>query len=210
MLNLIILGPQGAGKGTQAQLLARDFNLEWIETGRLLRERAWDKTKIGEKIGKLQNQGVLVPDQIVTQLIKEKIKEVPKSKGIVLDGYPRNIRQLENLEKILKETNRAEYKAIFVNISKEVTLERLTGRKTCSKCGKIFSKTDLEVCDVCEGKLIVRDDDRPEAIEKRLKVYHKETEPILRFYRKKGVLIEVNGEGSVEKVYQDILKALKP
>lgn len=209
MLNLIILGPQGAGKGTQAQLLARDFNLEWIETGRLLRERAWDGTELGEKIGKLQNQGVLVPDQIVTQIIKEEIKEVPKNKGIILDGYPRNIRQLENLEEILKEQNRAKYKAIFVNISKEVTLKRLAGRKTCSKCGKIFSKTVSKVCNTCGGKLIVRDDDRPEAIEKRLGVYHKETEPILRFYRKKDALVEVNGEGPIEKVYQDIIKNLK-
>jgi len=209
MLNLIIFGPQGAGKGTQAQLLAREFNLEWIETGRLLREEAGDRTKLGEKIGRLQNQGVLVPDQIVIQIIKEKIKKVPKNKGIILDGYPRNIRQLESLEKILRETNRAKYKAIFVNVSKEVTLKRLSGRKTCSKCGKIFSKTTSGICDACGGKLIVREDDRPEAIEKRLEVYHKETEPMLRFYRKKGVLVEVNGEGPIEKVYQDILKNLK-
>ncbi len=209
MLNLIIFGPQGAGKGTQAQLLAKEFNLEWIETGRLLREKAGDRTKLGEKIGRLQNQGVLVPDEIVAQIIEEKIKKVPKNKGIILDGYPRNIRQLESLEKILRETNRAKYKAIFVNVSKEVTLERLSGRKTCSKCGKIFSKTDLEVCDACGGKLIVREDDRPEAIEKRLEVYHKETEPMLRFYRKKGVLVEVNGEGPVEEVYRDIIKNLK-
>jgi adenylate kinase len=209
MLNLIILGPQGAGKGTQAQLLAKDFGLVWIETGRLLRERAWDGTRLGEKIGKLLNQGVLVPDDIVTQIIKEKIIDVPKDKGIVLDGYPRNSIQLENLEKILKEQSRAKYKAIFVKVSKKTTLKRLAGRKTCSKCGKIFSKTDQKTCP-CGGKLIVRADDRPKAIEKRLEVYHKETKPILRFYRKKGVLVEINGERSIEKVYQDILKALKP
>ena len=209
MLNLIIFGPQGAGKGTQAQLLVKEFGLVWIETGRLLREKAGDGTELGERIGKLQNQGVLVPDEIVTQIIEEKIKKVPQSKGIILDGYPRNIRQLKNLEKILKEQNRAKYKAIFVNVSKEVTLKRLSGRKTCSKCGKIFSKTASEVCDVCGGKLIVRRDDRPDVIKKRMEIYHKETEPMLRFYRKKGVLVEVNGEGLVEEVYRDIIKNLK-
>lgn len=188
--------------------MASKFGLVWIEAGRLLREKAWDGTKLGEKIGKLQNKGVLVPNTIVTQIIKEKIKKIPKGKGIILDGYPRNITQLKNLEKILKETKRAKYQAIFIKISKKITLKRLAGRKTCSKCGKIFAKTNRKTCNVCGGKLIVRADDRPKAIEKRLKIFHQETKPTVKYFRKKGVLVEINGEKTVKKVYQDILKAL--
>lgn len=208
MFNLIILGPQGAGKGTQAHLLAKKFNLEWIETGKLLRERAWDGTELGEKIGRFQNQGLLVPDRIVTQIIKEKIEKISKRKGIILDGYPRNLKQLEDLEKIFKKTNRTKYRAIFIKIRKKVTLKRLAGRKTCSKCGKIFSKTNRKTCDLCKGKLIVRADDKPKAIKKRLEIFHQQTEPLLQFYKKKGVLIEVDGERSIDKVYQTIIKNL--
>ncbi len=207
-MNLSLIGPQGSGKGTQANLLAQELKIPTFSVGQLLREQIKEKTELGRKAEDYVLKGELVPDQITNQLVSEELKKEKYKKGLIIDGYPRNLEQAEFLEKDIE----IDY-LILLEISEAETIRRLSGRRVC-ECGETYHigfkkpKKDM-VCDKCGKFLIQRKDDYPEAIKERLKVYHQETEPVIDFYEKKDKVIKIDGEASIEGVFQRISKALE-
>lgn len=212
-MNLIILGPQGSGKGTQAKLLVEKLGLVYLEMGEVLRELASKKTSSGEKIASFQSQGKLVTDEIITEVLKSFLTEENFKKGILFDGFPRNLSQANLLEDELKNHQVKIDKVIFLNISFQESLRRLKARRICPVCGANYNLVTMppkngELCDQCGSQLITRSDETDEAIKERLGVYQKETLPLIEIYRQKGILLEVNGEQSVGTIHLEILKNL--
>ena len=200
---LLFIGPQGSGKGTQARIISKKLNLAHISMGDLLREV---KEPLKQKVDFYINKGNLVPNNLTIKIIKQRIKHPDCKKGFILDGFPRNLKQAEIISKFL-DIN----KVIEISISDNESVKRLTGRWNCKKCGISYNlitqpkPKQNHICDVCKSKLYQRKDDKDkEAIQKRLKLYHKETEPILKKYDS----IKINGEQSIEKITKDILKEL--
>lgn len=213
-MNIIILGPQGCGKGTQAKLLAEKLNLAHIEMGAALREQAKEETPLGEKIDEIINKkGELVPDDLIAEVIREAIRKVPEDKGIILDGAPRKISQIKIVENSFRENNRQLDKVIFINLSEEESINRITKRAHCSKCGKnlIIGKDIDKVdnnCPDCEGGVTQRKDDTMEGLKRRLAIFKQETVPVIKYYEDKGMLMEVDGGQGVEKVFNSITTKL--
>jgi adenylate kinase len=209
--NLIIFGPQGSGKGTQAKLLAKKFKMAIVAVGDLARKEAKAETSFGKKIRELLRTGKLLPKEIVEGLIVKKLQKIPKNK-IIFDGFPRNFEQVQILKKIIQKFNLEEPIAIYLKIPRSVAISRIASRKICSECGQIFypGTTDYEkgICSRCGQKIISREDDTKKAIENRLAIYYQETEPVISFYRQQKRLIEINGRPKIEKVYQNILEKL--
>jgi len=207
-LNIIILGAQASGKGTQADLLAKKLGVPHISTGDMFREMAANDSSLGKKLKDFMNSGKLVPDEIVNEILAERFKRSDAKKGFVLDGYPRNLAQAELLGKQKKIG-----KSIFVDVSDEEAVRRITSRRLCSQCKAGFNTIYIRpkkegVCDKCGGKLVMREDDKPEAARKRLNDYHHLTEPVIKFYEKKGVLVWINGEQPIEKVFSDMAEKI--
>ena len=215
ILNIIVLGPQGSGKGTQAKLLARKFNLEHIVTGEMFRRFAKKRTVLAKKIDYLVNKkGRLVPAPLVIRVLKERLKKVNKGKGIIFDGYPRNLTQARALETILRALKRKIDYVLYLPISQRTTIKRLAIRRSCAKCGQPYIlsvnlKKQQKVCPKCGGKIIIREDDKSKAILQRLKLYNQRTKPLVSYYHKKELLIKVNGEPTIPVVYKNILKHIK-
>jgi len=214
---VIFLGPPGSGKGTQAKLLCQKFGLKYVGSGDTLRGRQKKNDFTGRKLTEVMNRGELAPSFIVVKILGdelEKIKKQPKIKGFVLDGWTRT-----DFEAILADESLEWYewgkgaKVLVIKISNRESLNRLTKRRQCKKCGRLipwigeFRK--IKRCDRCSGELITRVDDNIQSIKKRLEEYKKETVPAINYYRKKGRLIEINGEQSIENVFKDVLKTLK-
>lgn len=202
--NLIIFGIQGSGKGTQAKILAKDLGIPHISTGDMLREEAKKNTERGKFIRSLIEKGNLVPDEIITEMLKERLSRPDAKGGVILDGYPRNLNQAKLLDEICEVS-----KAIYLNISDEEAMERALWRRTCPKCGKIyhlkFSPPKNEnLCDECGVALVWREDDKEEAIKIRLAKFHEQTEPLIDFYKKKDILVEIDGVGAIEEVARRI------
>lgn len=211
-MNLILLGPPGAGKGTLAFMLERDYGLHHISTGDMLREAVTQKTELGEKAYEYMKKGLLVPDEIMIEMIREKLSETCKS-GFILDGFPRTIPQAEALDTLLKEIGKNLKAVVLLKISKEVILERLTNRRVCSKCGALYHLKHSppkikDKCDICGGSLYQREDDKEETILRRIRVYEEQTTPLIDYYRKKGLLIEINAEPHLDKVYAELKRCL--
>ncbi len=209
-MNLIFLGPPGVGKGTVAKLLLKDLAIPQISTGDLLREAVKENSPLGKEAKSYMDSGKLVPDNLVIDLIKKRISNEDCKKGFILDGFPRTIPQAESLEinniKIDKVLN-------FI-ASKKTIIERLSGRRICKNCNAIYHIKNIPpkkegVCDKCGGKLIQRDDDKPEAIERRLEVYKKQTEPLIEYYKKKGILVDIDTERPLPNILNDVLNAVK-
>jgi len=212
-MNIIIAGPQGSGKGTQAVLLAEKFGLIHCEIGNLLRQAAKEKTPIGEKIAKFINQGKIVPNKITFSLIENFLMEKNLKKGIVFDGFPRRISQLFWLERKLKERKQKIDYFIYLKLSKKEVLRRLSGRRGCPQCGRIYNLLTMppkkdELCDDCGVPLVVRADDTPAAILKRLENYKTATEPMIAYLKEKKRVIVINGEPPVEEVFRQIIKKI--
>ncbi|MDP2684114.1 MAG: nucleoside monophosphate kinase [bacterium] len=213
--NIIILGPQGSGKGSQAILLTEKFNLVHIETGKIFRQMAATNTPLGKKINYIiNNKGVLVNDELVLKVLEKGVVSVNKKKGLLFDGFPRTLNQARGLDKLFKKLDRELTHVIYMPIKKSTTIKRLSKRRTCENCGKIFIsgvniKSNQKECPVCRGKIIQREDDKPKAIAKRLEIYRKSTKPIIIFYKKKGIVIKVDGEPTIKQVFKEILKVLK-
>jgi adenylate kinase len=206
-MNIVLLGPQGSGKGTQAKLISKYYGIPHISMGEVFRNVAEKNTELGRMVKSLIDKGKLVPDDITVKIVKDAIKDCEK--GFILDGFPRTIHQAKLLEDIVNIDF-----VLFIKISDEEGIKRLSNRVQCPKCGKIYNlytspqpKTD-NVCDDCGLKLVQREDDKPDAIMKRLEIYHRKTEPLVDYYGKKGVLHSVNGEQTIEKVFEDIKKIL--
>lgn len=207
-MRILLIGPQGSGKGTQAKLIAERNKLPNISTGDIFREALARKTELGLKADTYMKKGHLVPDDIVTSLVKERVRQKDCRDGFVLDGFPRNINQAKALDKI---TNLD--KVFVLKLSDDLALKRLSQRRQCRKCKSIYggmvATKKKSICDKCHGKLYQREDDKPAAIRKRLSIYHKETEPLIDYYKKKGIVHLINANQSVEKVAVDISLPLR-
>lgn len=214
-MNIIVLGPQGSGKGTQAELLSKHFQAEHIDMGAFLREVAKQNTPIGREIYEIQNVSrTLVPSRILREVFTLKLNSLPREQSIVFDGFPRNIDQANYFEEILGEFGRRITRLIFVNISAEESFKRISKRWVCGHCGNILIMgkdidSENDKCPKCSGKIIQRTDDTKEGIEKRLRVYQEETMPVIGYFQEKGLVYEVDGEQEIEKVFKDILENLK-
>ncbi len=208
-MNLIILGPQGSGKGTQAKLIAKRLNLFCFESGDFLRDLAETDSRIDEIINK---KGILLPDQEIFSYVSKYLEKNDSDlKNFILDGYPRSVKQYQYLKNWLQERGSVIDKAVFLDISEEESLKRLSARRICENCGKLYNLiTNLPPKGVCEcgGKLIQREDDKPAAIKKRLALYKKQTMPMINQLREEKILIEINGERPIKTIFQDILQKL--
>ena len=210
---VVLLGPPGAGKGTQAKLLEQEFGAVQISTGDILRKAVADQTPLGKQAGDYLKRGALVPDDVIINLIGERLQQSDCAKGFVLDGFPRTIPQAESLDVILNKLALSLNCVLSVQVPREVIIERLAGRRTCKKCGAL-SHVDFEppkqpgVCDRCGGELFQREDDREQTIANRLTVYEAQTAPLVDYYRRRGALREIDGVGSVSEIRARVMTAL--
>ena len=210
MMKLIMFGPPGAGKGTQTDILCRRYGIQKISTGDALREVIRSGSELGQQVKGLMDQGKFVPDEIVTEIIRDRVSSPDCANGFILDGFPRNLAQAEALLNMGIRMN----KALLINVPDEVLVERVQGRVVCSKCGASYHVTNNPpqeegVCDKCGGCLEARSDDRPETVRARLKTYHELTDPVVDFYRGRGVLSEIDGTADIETATAEILKILE-
>ena len=212
-MKIIMLGAPGAGKGTQAKMIAEKCGIPHISTGDIFRANIKQGTELGAKAKEYMDKGLLVPDELTCDLVVDRIQKDDCAGGFILDGFPRTIRQAEVLEEALTGLGEKIDCAMDIVVPDESIIERMAGRRACVGCGAtyhvVFNPTKKEgVCDTCGEKLILRDDDKPETVQKRLTVYHDQTQPLEDFYSERGVLKEVDGTQSMDKVFEDILKTL--
>ena len=213
-LRLVLFGPPGAGKGTQAHLLRDELNLAHISSGDLFRNNLNNKTPLGLKAAEYMNQGQLVPDEVTIDIVLDKVLSLNSAEGFILDGFPRNRNQAEVLEKALTQRSRNIDKVVHIDVSQEELVRRLGGRYICRDCQAPHSIDAMDLsqndtkCAQCGGEIYQREDDIAEAVQKRIQVYHEETVPLLDFYRDRDLILDVSGLNSVEKVNQDVLSGL--
>jgi adenylate kinase len=213
-MRLILFGPPGVGKGTQAKLLSARLGIPHISTGDMLREAVSAKTDLGLRAKAIMDEGRLVSDDVMIGIIRDVLQSPKCAKGFILDGFPRTVPQAEALGTLLSELHLTLDAVISMEIEEEAVVRRLSSRLTCSKCGKIYNLlidhlTDMSRCPSCGGDLIHRDDDKPETILKRLKVYADSTRPVRDFYEQTGALKSVSAMGSIEQVNGVIVTAIK-
>ena len=212
-MKIIMLGAPGAGKGTQAKMIAEKCGIPHISTCDILRANIKNCNEVGDKAKEYMYKGALVPDELVCDLVVDRIQQADCEKGYILDGFPRTIPQAEALENALNAIEQKLDYAIDIDVPDENIINRMSGRRACVGCGAtyhvLFNPTKVEgKCDVCGESLILRDDDKPETVKKRLDVYHTQTQPLIDFYTERKVLVEVDGTQSMDKVFDDIMKIL--
>ena len=212
-MKIIMLGAPGAGKGTQAKMIAEKCGIPHISTGDIFRANIKNGTELGAKAKEYMDKGLLVPDELVCDLVVDRIQQADCEKGYILDGFPRTIPQAEALENALNAIEQKLDYAIDIDVPDENIINRMSGRRACVGCGAtyhvLFNPTKVEgKCDVCGESLILRDDDKPETVKKRLDVYHTQTQRLIDFYTERKVLVEVDGTQSMDKVFDDIMKIL--
>ena len=213
-LRLVLFGPPGAGKGTQAQLLQEHFDLTHISSGDLFRRHVGKRTPLGLRANEYMNKGELVPDEVTIDIVLDKIMSIPDDDGFILDGFPRNPNQAQELETKLAAESRNLDKVVNIDVSEPELLRRLGGRYICRDCQSPHAigageDASARTCDRCGGELYQRDDDAPEAVKKRIQVYNDETMPVLGFYRERGVLVEISGDNTVDEVNKRVMAALE-
>ena len=212
-MNIVFLGPPGAGKGTHAQRLMKELGIPQISTGDMFRRAIREQTPTGLDAKRYIDKGELVPDEVVVAMVKERLAEPDCQHGYILDGFPRTIPQAEKLTEALKAENSALDYAIDVDVPDENIINRMSGRRACLKCGMTYHisyaapKQD-GVCDKCGADLVLREDDKPETVKKRLDVYHTQTKPLIDYYRNENILRSVDGTQDMEDVFRDITKIL--
>ncbi|WP_077609787.1 adenylate kinase [Clostridium sp. Marseille-P2415] len=212
-MKIIMLGAPGAGKGTQAKKIAEKYQIPHISTGDIFRSNIKEGTELGRKAKEYMDQGELVPDELTIGMLMDRIQKKDCENGYVLDGFPRTIPQAESLKKALSGMGQKIDFAINVDVPDENIINRMSGRRACISCGATYhivynpSKI-LDVCDVCGEKLILRDDDKPETVKKRLSVYHDQTQPLIDYYKEAGVLVNIDGTQELNKVFSDIAAIL--
>ena len=212
-MKIIMLGAPGAGKGTQAKMIAEKYSIPHISTGDIFRANIKNGTELGKKAKSFIDKGQLVPDELTLDLTMDRFKEDDCKNGYVLDGFPRTIPQAESLTEALKKNGEAIDFAVNVDVPDENIINRMSGRRACLNCGATYHivynapKTE-NVCDTCGQELVLRDDDKPETVKKRLDVYHDQTQPLIDYYKNEGVLAEVDGTLDMEDVFQAIVKIL--
>ncbi len=212
-MKIVLLGAPGAGKGTQAKLLIDKFSIPQISTGDILRKAVSEGTPLGKEAKSYMDKGELVPDSVVIGLVKERLGQDDCKKGYILDGFPRNTSQAETLDNVLSEINLPLDVALSVDVDFGILMKRLTGRRTCKGCNQMYNvhftpPSKEGSCDKCGGELYQRDDDREETIKKRLDVYKAQTEPLIAYYQKKGILKSVEGVGEINEIFERICSLL--
>lgn len=212
-MKIIMLGAPGAGKGTQAKKIAEKYRIPHISTGDIFRANIKNGTELGKKAKTYMDQGLLVPDDLVVDLVVDRVNQKDCENGYVLDGFPRTIPQAEALDKALAKMNQKVDYAIDVEVPDENIIRRMSGRRACVDCGATYhieyAPTIKEgICDKCNGTLILREDDKPETVEKRLSVYHEQTQPLIDYYTKAGILKEVDGTQDIDVVFGQIAEIL--
>lgn len=213
-MNIVLLGAPGAGKGTQAGKMIEAWGLPHISTGDILRKAVADGTPLGLQAKKFMDAGELVPDLVVIGLVKSRLQEDDAEKGFILDGFPRTGEQAEALDRELVTLGRTIDAAISIDVDRDTIVRRLTSRRTCRSCGKIYSliaspPADPAVCDACSGELYQRDDDTEATVRNRLSVYDRSTAPLVEYYRSKGVLHALDGDRPVEDVFADVRRIVE-
>lgn len=212
-MKIIMLGAPGAGKGTQAKKIAEKYQIPHISTGDIFRANIKNGTELGKKAKTYMDQGLLVPDELVCDLVVDRVQQKDCKKGYILDGFPRTIPQAESLDKALAAIGESVDYAINVEVPDENIVNRMGGRRACVGCGAtyhlVYAPTKTEgICDTCGAELILRDDDKPETVQKRLGVYHEQTQPLIDYYNKKGILKDVDGTMDMGAVFQAIIEIL--
>ena len=212
-MKLIMLGAPGAGKGTQAKKIAEKYNIPHISTGDIFRANIKNGTELGQKAKTYMDQGLLVPDELVVDLVMDRFAQPDCENGYVLDGFPRTIPQAEALDAALEKAGAKIDYAINVEVPDENIIRRMSGRRACVACGATYHLVHIPpkeegICDTCGKELILRDDDKPETVQKRLDVYHEQTQPLIDYYTKQGALVEVDGTVDMEDVFNAIVKIL--
>lgn len=213
LLRLILLGPPGAGKGTQAVSIVKRYNIPHISTGDMFRKNIKEGTDLGKKAKEYMDKGLLVPDDLVVAIVKDRLTESDCQEGFLLDGFPRTVNQANALDTELKSLNYELSNVINIDVEKEELIERAVGRRVCKDCGatyhvKFNPPKKENICDVCDGELIQRKDDTVETVTKRIEVYLEQTQPLIDYYGKKGILINIDGKQDIDKVFEDIVVSL--
>ncbi len=213
-MNLVLLGPPGSGKGTQAERLKEQLGLPHVASGDLFRENIGNATELGLLAKRYIDRGQLVPDDVTIAMVRERLQQPDCDDGVILDGFPRTLAQALALDKMLAGTGRALAGVLYINLPDEETVRRLSGRWICGQCQTPYhvvfnSPAEEGVCDECGGELYQRDDDRPETVRARLRVYHEQTAPLIDYYRRAGLLVEVDGAGDIEAVSAALLEATR-
>ena len=212
-MRIILLGPPGAGKGTQAAGIVDKYKIPHISTGDIFRKNIKEGTDLGKKAKEYMDQGLLVPDELTVGLVTDRITQDDCKNGFMLDGFPRNVSQAEQLDAFLKENNIELSNVINIEVDKSILVSRAVGRRICKSCGATYhvefnAPKNEGICNVCQGELYQRADDNEETVSKRIQVYLDETKPLADYYAKEGILSNINGQQSIDEVFGDIVAAL--
>ncbi|WP_071028072.1 adenylate kinase [Peptoniphilus raoultii] len=212
-MRLVILGPPGAGKGTQADYIIKKYNIPHISTGDIFRENIKNKTELGNKAKSYMDKGLLVPDELVIDLVEDRLNKEDCENGFLLDGFPRTVAQAVSLDAILDKKDKALTKVINIDVKPEILVERAVGRRVCKSCGATyhikFNPPKVEgICDKDNEKLIQRQDDTEETVKTRIKVYFEQTAPLIDYYKAQSLLLNIDGQKDIDKVFEDIVKGL--
>lgn len=213
-VRLILLGPPGAGKGTQAVSISEKYRIPHISTGDIFRYNIKNQTELGRKAKEYMDKGLLVPDEVVVEIVEDRLKDQDCKEGFLLDGFPRTVKQADALEGVLETMGTALDKVVNIEVDKEVLVRRAVGRRICKNCGATFHvefnpPKKAGVCDKCSGELYQRDDDNEATVAKRIEVYLEETQPLIDFYQEKGKLVTIDGNNEIAKVFDKIIDSLE-
>lgn len=213
-MKIIMLGAPGAGKGTQAKKLAEKYQIPHISTGDIFRANIKQQTELGKQAKSYMDQGMLVPDELTVALVVDRIEQKDCENGFILDGFPRTIPQAESLDEALQKKGEKIDYAINVDVPDENIVNRMSGRRACVECGATYhlqhkpTKTE-GICDACGSKIVQRDDDKPETVQKRLQVYHEQTQPLIEYYNNKKLVVDVDGTRDIEDIFETIVSILE-
>lgn len=213
-MRLILLGPPGAGKGTQASAIVKRYNIPHISTGDIFRMNIRENTPLGKEVKSYLDDGILVPDELVVDIVKDRLKKSDCANGFILDGYPRTINQAEVLDKELAKMGTKLDAVINIFLDVQLLIERAVGRRLCKNCGatyhiKFHPPKQDGICDICGGELYQRDDDKEETVKKRIEVYLTQTKPLIEYYKDKDILVNIDGAQSIEDTFKEIINALE-
>ena len=213
-MKLVILGPPGAGKGTQAEYIVERYNIPHISTGDIFRENIKNNTELGKKAKSYMDKGLLVPDELVIELVEDRLNKDDAKEGFLLDGFPRTVAQAVSLDSILDKNDEKLTKVINISVDPEILIERAVGRRVCKTCGmtyhvKFNPPKEEGICDKDGTKLIQRDDDIEETVKTRISVYFDQTAPLIDYYRAQNLLVDIDGAKDIDKVFEDIVNGLE-